>query len=100
MEGGKVGWDGFVVREDILSDAHVHADADVGVDVDVGADMRSGVERKDGVTEDTRLGTIRFYHFGGVAVHIYLLLFITSKSRIRKCRVEWVDAGGEVVIGM
>lgn len=76
------------MREDAVSNAN--------------ADGRVESERRDekGEVQDARLGTIRFYHFGGVAVHIYLLLFITSKSRVRKCGVEWVDAGGEVVIRM
>lgn len=46
------------------------------------------------------LGTVQVFCWGEVVPHIYLLLYVASKSRIKKVGAQWVDAGGEVIVKM
>ncbi|GAB7342673.1 hypothetical protein MBLNU457_g0827t1 [Dothideomycetes sp. NU457] len=46
------------------------------------------------------LGTVRVFCWGEVVPHVYLLLYVASKSRIKKIGAQWLDAGGEVVVQM
>lgn len=55
-------------------------------------------DKGNGNTTETNV--FRVYSWGATVPHIYLLLYVASKSRIKKCAVSWVDAGGEVVIRM
>ena len=32
--------------------------------------------------------------------HVYLMLYVASKSKVRKLGLKWEDAGGEVVVRM
>lgn len=41
----------------------------------------------------------RVYTWGSTTPHVYRLLYVASKSKIKRCKdVEWVDAGGQVVV--
>ena len=44
------------------------------------------------------LGRVRVFCWGEVVEHVYLLLYVASRSRIRKVGAVWVDADEEVVI--
>jgi len=43
---------------------------------------------------------LRVYCWGGVAGHVYLLLYLVSQRRIKETGARWVDGGGEVVVRM
>ena len=43
---------------------------------------------------------VRVYCWGEVARHVYLMLYVASKSKVRKLGLNWVDADGEVVVQM
>ena len=43
---------------------------------------------------------VRVYCWGEVARHVYLMLYVASKSKVRKLGLIWVDADGEVVVRM
>jgi len=46
------------------------------------------------------LGEVKVFCWGEVVPHVYLLLYVASKSRVKKIGAEWVDAGGEVAVRM
>jgi hypothetical protein len=43
---------------------------------------------------------VRVFCWGEVVRHVYLMLYVASKSKVRKLGLRWVDAGGEVVVRM
>jgi hypothetical protein len=43
---------------------------------------------------------LRVYCWGGVAGHVYLLLYLVSQRRVKGTGARWVDGGGEVVVRM
>lgn len=43
---------------------------------------------------------VRVFCWGEVVRHVYLMLYVASKSKVRKLGLRWVDAGGEVVVQM
>jgi hypothetical protein len=43
---------------------------------------------------------VRVYCWGEVVRHVYLMLYVASKSKVRKLGLKWVDAEGEVVVQM
>ncbi len=43
---------------------------------------------------------LRVYCWGGVAGHVYLLLYLVSQRRVKGTGASWVDGGGEVVVRM
>ncbi|GAB7365149.1 hypothetical protein MBLNU230_g6237t1 [Neophaeotheca triangularis] len=45
-------------------------------------------------------GVLRVYCWGEVIEHVYLMLYVASKSRVRKAGLRWVDSGGEAVVVM
>lgn len=46
------------------------------------------------------LGLVKVYCWGEVVQHVYLLLYVASKSQMRKVGARWVDAGDAVVVQM
>lgn len=63
--------------------------------------VRSG-ERKAlaGESEGVELPGLRVYCWGGVAGHVYLLLYLVSQRRVKGTGARWVDGGGQVVVRM
>lgn len=51
-------------------------------------------------SEDKSLGTVQVFCWGEVVKHIYLLLYVASQSKVRKIGMQWIDAGGEIVVQM
>lgn len=53
-------------------------------------------------SEAATIGPIRVYCWGEVAKHVYLMLYVASKSRVRRLHVglQWIDSAGLVVIQM
>lgn len=53
-------------------------------------------------SEAATIGPIRVYCWGEVAKHVYLTLYVASKSRVRRLHVglQWIDSEGLVVIQM
>lgn len=43
---------------------------------------------------------VRVFCWGEVAKHVYLMLYVASKSKVRKLGLRWIDADGEVVVQM
>lgn len=43
---------------------------------------------------------VRVFCWGEVVRHVYLMLYVASKSKVRKLGLKWVDAEGEVVVQM
>ena len=43
---------------------------------------------------------MKFYCWGEIVPHIWLLLFTASHRRVKGCGVQWIDSRGEVVIQM
>lgn len=46
------------------------------------------------------LGVVQLFCWGEVVQHVYLMLFVASKSQIRKVRAQWIDSEEEVVVQM
>jgi len=38
--------------------------------------------------------------WGEIVEHVYLLLYVASKSKIKKIGAVWIDAGGDDVVRM
>ena len=51
-------------------------------------------------TRDPTSLEVRIYCWGEIARHVYLMLYVASKSKVRKLGLNWVDADGEVVVQM
>lgn len=45
-------------------------------------------------------GPVKVYCWGEVVMHIYLLLYVASNSRVRRHGLQWIDAEGKVVVQM
>ena len=43
---------------------------------------------------------VRVFCWGEVVKHVYLMLYVASKSKVRKLGLKWEDAGGEIVVRM
>lgn len=46
------------------------------------------------------LGVVKVFCWGEVVKHIYLLLYVASKSRVRKLGLQWIDAEEKLVVQM
>ncbi|KAJ9627270.1 hypothetical protein H2203_003732 [Taxawa tesnikishii (nom. ined.)] len=46
------------------------------------------------------LGVVKVFCWGEVVRHVYLMLYVASKSKIRKTKAQWRDAEEEVVVQM
>jgi len=77
---GQAGWGVSCVR--------VHAGNRNG-DVDVAMDG-----------EDEQIWDLRVYCWGEVVEHIYYLLFVASRSKVKMAGLQWLDGAGEVVVQM
>lgn len=75
---GKAGWGVWCTREQEI-------------------DMDS-TKQIEGITSG--LGQVKVFCWGEIVMHIYLALFITSNSRIRKATPVWIDADEKVVVRM
>ena len=51
-------------------------------------------------TRESSALAVRVYCWGEVARHVYLMLYVASKSKVRKLGLKWVDADGEVAVQM
>ncbi|KAK4957066.1 hypothetical protein LTR10_005024 [Elasticomyces elasticus] len=45
-------------------------------------------------------GKVQVFCWGEVVREVYLMLYVASTSRVRKCGLRWVDGEGEVVVQM
>lgn len=45
-------------------------------------------------------GVVKVFCWGETVKHVYLMLYVASKSKIRKLGVQWVDAAEEVIVQM
>jgi hypothetical protein len=61
--------------------------------------VKSG-EGKALVGEGGEHAGLRVYCWGGVAGHVYLLLYLVSQRRVKGTGARWLDGGGEVVVCM
>ncbi|EME49488.1 hypothetical protein DOTSEDRAFT_68300 [Dothistroma septosporum NZE10] len=89
--GGNAGWGVWCTRE---PDSRLQ-------------DKAESTEASDGTSNrwinsgsDPRYGTVRVYCWGEVVKHIYLLLYVSSNSKVRKLGLQWLDSQGKVVIQM
>ena len=46
------------------------------------------------------LGVVKIFCWGEIVRHVFLLLYIGSKSKIKKLGLRWIDAEGKVVVQM
>ncbi|KAK3661605.1 hypothetical protein LTR56_000093 [Elasticomyces elasticus] len=46
------------------------------------------------------LGKVQVFCWGECVREVYLMLYVASTSRVRKCGLRWVDSEGEVVVRM
>lgn len=60
----------------------------------------ASVSSNDGEKGTQGLGNIHVFCWGQVVPHVYLLLYVASKSRIKRLACQWIDADGEVVVQM
>ncbi|CAK3960404.1 Hypothetical predicted protein [Lecanosticta acicola] len=51
-------------------------------------------------TETASVGPIRVYCWGEVVKHVYLMLYVASKSRVRRLGLQWIDSEGTVIVQM
>ncbi|KAK4998523.1 hypothetical protein LTR66_002269 [Elasticomyces elasticus] len=89
---GKAGWGVWCTREQ-----------DAGLDPRTITRSDSGVSeacagRVDG--QPSGLGMVRIFCFGEVVRHVYLVLYVASKSKIKMTSAIWVDAQGETLVQM
>ena len=90
---GNGGWGLWAVREEFDA-RRASQRSTVGSSEDVHRDEGNGGGGRSG------LGAVKVFCWGEVVEHVFLLLYVASKSKIRKCGAEWRDGGEEVVIGM
>lgn len=76
VESGKSGWGVWCVREISAKQAEN--------------------ERSEAAT----LGEVKIFCWGEVVQHVYLMLYVASKSKIRKAAARWIDADEKVVVQM
>ncbi|KAK6434975.1 hypothetical protein LTR95_008843 [Oleoguttula sp. CCFEE 5521] len=51
-------------------------------------------------TVDSEQGVVKVFCWGEVVMHVYLLLYAASKSKVGKMGLRWVDAEGKSVVQM
>ena len=49
---------------------------------------------------ETSLGTVKVFCWGEIVKHVYLLLYVASKSKVRKLGLRWIDAEGKTIVQM
>ena len=49
---------------------------------------------------EASLGTVKVFCWGEIVRHVFLLLYVGSKSKIKKLGLQWVDAEEKVVVQM
>jgi len=80
LESGKTGWGVWCTRiirdDDETQEFSKHPEGDAG------------------------LGVVHVYCWGQIIKHVYLMLYVASKSKIRKVGAVWVDADGQIVVRM
>jgi len=89
---GQAGWGVSSVR---VAAEHWHGVGGRGGDVNGNADV--DVEMDMG---DEQIWDLRVYCWGEVVEHIYYLLFVASRSKVKMAGLQWLDGAGEVVIQM
>lgn len=54
------------------------------------------------VVNDARasIGDVKVFCWGEIVRHIYLLLYVGSRSKIKKLGLQWIDADGQVIVQM
>ena len=52
------------------------------------------------VADEASLGGIKVFCWGEIVSHIFLLLYVASKSKVRKLGLQWFDAEDRVVVQM
>ena len=50
--------------------------------------------------DQTSLGTVKVFCWGEIVRHVYLLLYVASRSKVKKLGLQWIDAEGTVVVQM
>lgn len=60
--------------------------------------------RNDGEDQSTRaqasIGIVKVFCWGEVVDYIYIMLYVASKSKVRRLGLQWVDGEGQVVVQM
>lgn len=84
---GKAGWGVWCTRD--MKDDEEDDDDD-------------GKGQKDSGTQpagsEPNAGRVKVFCWGEVVQHVYLMLYVASKSKIRKVAPAWIDADGEVIV--
>jgi len=89
---GQAGWGVSCVRVDAGGGKVGAAGGGIG-----GGDVNMDVAM-DG--EDGQIWNLRVYCWGEVVEHIYYLLFVASRSKVKIAGLRWLDGAGEVVVQM
>ncbi|KAK4545794.1 hypothetical protein LTR36_002748 [Oleoguttula mirabilis] len=76
---GNVGWGVWCVREETMETNRPLASSE-GVDV--------------------ALGEVKVFCWGEIVKHVYLMLYVASKSKVRKLGLQWIDAEARAVVQM
>jgi len=87
---GQAGWGVSCVRVKAAADK---GDGEGGGNGDVNMDV--DVDKEEEETCD-----LRVYCWGEVVEHIYYLLFVASRSKVKMAGLQWLDGAGEVVVQM
>lgn len=88
ITGGQAGWGVSCVRVPIAVDEH-----DLEVDTKTGG-------KEDIDEEEEQRCDVRIYCWGEVVEHVYYLLFVASRSKVKNAWLKWVDGEGKVVLVM
>jgi hypothetical protein len=56
--------------------------------------------QSDSAEDNLDFGPVRVFCWGEVVMHVYLLLYLSSSSKVRKLGLQWIDAEGLVVVQM
>jgi len=67
--------------------------------VRVPIENNSAIDTKMDGEEEQRCD-VRVYCWGEVVEHVYYLLFVASRSKVKNAGLKWIDGGGKVVLVM
>jgi len=87
VTGGQAGWGVSCVRVPIAIESNSAIDTKMG-----------GEEEND--REEEQRCDVRIYCWGEVVEHVYYLLFVASRSKVKNAGLKWIDGGGNVVLIM
>ncbi|KAK3722237.1 hypothetical protein LTR37_002670 [Vermiconidia calcicola] len=92
---GRMGWGVWCTREQEGCSQSGESRIDTENRVNDGSRGNNG-----GAMQQLGIGNVKVFCWGEVVKHVFLLLYIASKSKVRKEGLQWIDAAEKVVVQM